>query len=113
MSPSHGHTGDHINLILQGEIHCGDLIAKAGSHIMLEWGDVFGPWEAGPEGCELYGFVAGDGAPFAGDTEAYHKLLAERAAEVVPLPMPKHLPPWADVSSAQGAVTNWTAEPEA
>lgn len=23
-------------------------------------GDVFGPWEAGPQGCELYGFIAGE-----------------------------------------------------
>jgi hypothetical protein len=74
---------------------------------------VFGPWEAGPEGCELHGFIAGDGTPFAGDTEAYHKLLAERGAEVVALPMPKHLPPWADLRYAQGDVTNWSAEPEA
>jgi hypothetical protein len=108
-SPSHGHAGDHINLILKGELRCGDIVCGAGSHIMLEWGDTFGPWEAGPEGCELYGFIAGDGTPFAGDDEAYHKLLAERGAEIVPLPMPTRLPPWADLKYTQGAVTNWTA----
>jgi hypothetical protein len=110
LSPQHGHTGDHINLILQGEIRCGDVVAKAGTHIMLEWGDMFGPWEAGPEGCELYGFIAGDGTPFSGDPEPFQKLLAERGARMVALPMPTRLPPWADTRYAQGSVTNWTAE---
>ena len=49
MSPLHGHTGDHINLILKGEIRCGEVVCGEGTHIMLEWGDLFGPWEAGPE----------------------------------------------------------------
>src|SRR5436190_17342112 len=33
MSPYHGHHGDHINLILQGEIRHGDIVARAGDHI--------------------------------------------------------------------------------
>ena len=66
MSPLHGHTGDHINLILKGEIRCGEVVCREGTHIMLEWGDLFGPWEAGPEGCELYGFIAGDGHALLG-----------------------------------------------
>ena len=61
MTPRHGHTGDHINLILAGEIRCGDVGCGPGTHVMLEWGDLFGPWEAGPDGCELYGFIAGEG----------------------------------------------------
>ena len=39
MNPSQGHHGDHINLILQGEIRCEDLVCRAGTHIMLEYGD--------------------------------------------------------------------------
>ena len=75
----------HSNFILRGEIRCGDIVCRAGSHIMLEWGDVFGPWEAGPEGCELYGFIAGEGSPFAGDPEPFEALLAARGAPTVPL----------------------------
>jgi hypothetical protein len=109
MTNSHGHTGDHINFILQGEIRCGDIVCTPGTHIMLEWGDTFGPWEAGPEGCELYGFVAGEGSPFPGDQAAFEALLAARGARMVPLPMPTRLPPWSAAKYAQGTVTNWTA----
>ena len=117
MSPLHGHTGDHVNLILKGEIRCGEIVCGAGTHIMLEWGDLFGPWEAGPEGCELYGFMAGDGAPFSGDPAAFQALLDARGAKSVPLPMPTRLPPWfgsersAVLAKVEGGgnVTNWTA----
>jgi len=51
---------------------------------VLEWGDLFGPWEAGPEGCELYGFIAGEGSPFSGDSTAFDALLAARGARTVP-----------------------------
>ena len=110
MSPLHGHTGDHSNFIIKGEIRCGDIVCRARSHIMLEWGDQFGPWEAGPEGCELYGFVAGEGTPFSGDSEAFEALLEARGARMVPLPMPEGLPPWANVDYTQRDVTNRTAE---
>ncbi|MFZ1161005.1 hypothetical protein [Mycobacterium sp.] len=113
ISPRHGHVGDHSNFILAGEIRCGDVVARTGTHIMLEWGDVFGPWEAGPDGCELYGFIAGEGQLFSGDTAAYEELLKARGAQSVPLPMPKRLPPWmlaklgGDFTSS---VTQWDAD---
>lgn len=110
MSPQHGHTGDHVNLILSGELRCGDVVCGPGTHIMLEWGDLFGPWIAGPEGCELYGFIAGEGSPFPGDPALFDALLAEVGAEVLPVPMPTRLPPWISTKFAQGAVTSWTAE---
>ncbi len=94
LGPRDGHLGDHGNFILAGELRCGDVAARAGTHIMLEWGDVFGPWEAGPHGCELYGFIAGEGQPFSGDTTAYEALLKARGPQTISLPMPKHLPPW-------------------
>lgn len=111
MSPSHGHHGDHINLILQGEIRCGDIVCGEGTHIMLEYGDVFGPWVAGPEGCTLYGFVAGEGSAFPGDEQAWQDCLERHGAEMVPVPMPKRLPPWwmAKIKSG-GGVTNWVEE---
>ncbi len=112
MSPLHGHTGDHINLILQGEIRCGDIVCGAGTHITLEWGDLFGPWEAGPDGCELYGFVAGEGSPFSGDPSVFQRLLDERGARSVPLPMPTRFPPWVLAKMDHGSVTNWVAPEE-
>lgn len=112
-SPSHGHHGDHVNLILRGELRCGSIVAKAGTHIMLEYGDIFGPWEAGPEGCELYGFVAGEGSAYQGDTELWRRTLAERGVEVLPSPMPKRLPWWWRHKIATGGtVTKWTDEAE-
>jgi hypothetical protein len=111
ISPQHCQSGDHGNFILSGEIRRGDVVCRAGTHIMLEWGDVLGPWEAGPDGCELYGFIAGEGQPFSGDTEAYEALLKKRQARVVPLPIPKRLPPWILSNlfgSLTSSVTQWT-----
>ncbi len=92
MSPRHGHTGDHSIFILEGSISCANVVCTAGSHIMLEWGDTFGPWVAGPEGCKLYGFIAGEGSPFF-DLEGWAAFLAERGAEEIPVPTPP-LPVW-------------------
>lgn len=108
----HGHTGDHSNFTLSGELRCGNVVCRAGTHIMLEWGDVFGPWEAGPQGCKLYGFVAGEGQAFSGDTEAYEALFKERQARPVPLPLPKRLPPWMRAKLGGASVTNWMPEEE-
>lgn len=114
ISPVHGHTGDHSNFILAGELRCGDLVCGPGTHIMLEWGDVFGPWEAGPEGCVLYGFIAGDGLPFNGNPAAYEALLKERGARSVPVPMPTRLPPWilAKMGVPTSSVTRWEDDVE-
>ena len=85
------------------------MVCGPGTHVMLEWGDLFGPWEAGPDGCELYGFIAGEGTPFSGDPGAFAALLAERGARMLSVPMPTRLPPWAVAKYApQGGVTNWT-----
>lgn len=109
MSAQHGHTGDHINLILKGEIRSKDgRVCRAGDHIMLEWGDVFGPWVAGPEGCELYGFVAGDGAPFMGDPDVWQAWLDEHGAVSVPLPAPTRMPPWKKAQYGAQKVVEWT-----
>ena len=76
MNPDHGHKGDHSILVLKGSVACGDRVIRAGDHVMLEYGDTFGVWEAGPDGCELYGFIAGDGTPFNGDRAAFEPELA-------------------------------------
>ena len=87
-----------------------DAVCTAGTHIMLEWGDTFGPWEAGPEGCELYGFIAGEGSPFTGDQQLFDDLLAARGARMVPLPMPTRLPPWVMSKFASSKAVDWTTE---
>ena len=97
MTPKHGHTGDHSIYIIEGEITCGDIVCPAGTHIMLEWGDTFGPWVAGDEGCKLYGFIAGDGHPFF-DLEGWPAFLADHGAEELPVVHPP-LPPWAPSGS--------------
>lgn len=113
MTAHHGHHGDHINLILQGEIISHDgIVCREGTHIMLEYGDLFGPWKAGPEGCTLYGFVAGEGSAYNGDLELWHKFLEENEAESVPLPMPKRLPYWAKDKMTQEKIVNWVVEDE-
>jgi hypothetical protein len=113
MTPHHGHRGDHVNLILKGDIRDRDgNVYGAGTHIMLEYGDQFGPWEAGPDGVELYGFVAAvggsGGAAYPGDPDIWAQFLEERGAVSVPLPMPKLLPPWTSGLAAAAGVTNWT-----
>ncbi len=93
-----------------GEMSALHVVCGPGTHIMLEWGDLFGPWEAGPEGCELYGFIAGEGSPFSGDPETFQALLDERGAHMVPLPLPTRLPPWVMSKFTQGNVVNWTTD---
>jgi hypothetical protein len=107
MTAQHGHHGDHINLILQGEIRSETHVCGSGTHIMLEYGDLFGPWVAGPEGCTLYGFVAGEGSSYTGDIGVWHAWLEKHGAESVPVPMPKRLPPWWRDKLMQQRIVNW------
>lgn len=109
LSAQHGHHGDHINYILKGEIRSaqGDVCGP-GTHIMLEYGDVFGPWVAGPEGCTLYGYVGGgDASSFAGDLDLWQRWLDQHEAEQVPVPMPKRLPPWWRDKLLRKRIVNW------
>ena len=82
MSLRHGHQGDHIVYVLDGEVTVGGEVCRKGSFLFLLHGDTFGPWIAGPEGCELLGFIAGEGSAFWSDEDMdnYRKLLAERGA---------------------------------
>jgi hypothetical protein len=92
ITPPHGHTGDHGIYIVEGSVSSPDGEARAGSHIMLEWGDVFGPWTAGPDGCVMFGWIAGNGMPYF-DKERWRKHLVEIGAEELPTPMPP-MPIW-------------------
>jgi len=92
----HGHRGDHVIYVLEGEVMVGDRLCGTGSHIFLMHGDTFGPWIAGPEGCELLGIIAGEGSSFCADEDmaAYLKLLAEHGARQGAVPALTNLPPW-------------------
>jgi len=93
MTPPHGHHGDHSILILRGDISNGSVVCGEGTHILLEYGDTFGPWTAGSEGCLLYGVIMGHGAPFF-DQPAWQAFLAREGAVELPVPPPP-LPIWA------------------
>lgn len=88
LGPLHGHTGDHTVYILDGSFTVGDVVCRAGSHITLEWGDVFGPQIAGPEGCTMYGVIAGTGQPFLHRAK-WRAFLAEQGAEELPIELPE------------------------
>jgi hypothetical protein len=96
MSLKHGHKGDHVVFVLDGEVTIGDQLCKKGSHIFLMYGDRFGPWIAGPQGCELLGIIAGEGAAFWSDQdmEDYRALLAKHGAKEGAVPRLQNVAPW-------------------
>ena len=96
-SLKHGHQGDHIVFVLEGEVTVGDVPCRKGSHIFLMHGDTFGPWEAGPNGCELLGIVAGEGSAFWSDQDRadYNAELARRGGKMAAVPALTTRPPWA------------------
>jgi hypothetical protein len=96
MQRKHGHRGAHVVFILSGEMWVGDRHCPAGTHIFLMHGDTFGPWVAGPEGCETLGIVAGEGSSFATaeDDDAYVELLGEHGAHRASVPPLTGIPPF-------------------
>ncbi|TZG27383.1 hypothetical protein [Sphingomonas montanisoli] len=92
----HGHHGDHVVFILKGEMTVGDTLCTAGSHIYLMHGDTFGPWIAGPDGCETLGVIAGEGSSFCGEQDMadHAALLASRGATQGAVPAIRNPPPW-------------------
>ncbi len=93
MIHKHGHNGDHVLYVLEGEMMCGDVRCTKGMHITLEHGAAFGPFIAGAEGVELFEVMIGDPRSWAADPEGFEKLLAERDVEKLPNP-PIDLPDW-------------------
>jgi len=93
MIHKHGHNGDHVLFVIEGEMQCGDVRCTKGMHITLEHGASFGPFIAGPEGCVLFEVMIGDPRSWPADPEGFERLLAQRNAKKLPNP-PIELPDW-------------------
>jgi hypothetical protein len=89
----HGHNSHHVLFVIRGELRCGDVTCTPGMHITLPQGAAFGPFVAGPEGCELYEVMMGDPRSWPADPEGWQRLLAEKNARQLPNP-PIDLPSW-------------------
>ena len=90
---AHGHRSDHVVFVLEGDMTCGDVHCRAGTHIALDHGDTFGPFIAGPDGVVLFEVMMGDPRSFPADPDGYRALLAARGAEQLPNPA-IDLPGW-------------------
>lgn len=89
----HGHNSNHVVYVLEGEMTCGDVVCRKGTHIALDQGDTFGPFVAGPDGVELFEVMMGDPRSFPADLEGYARFLAAHDAEQLPNP-PIDMPAW-------------------
>jgi len=76
----HGHYSPHTLTVLAGSFRCGDRELGPGAHIELPFGASFGPFEAGPDGVELYEVMMGDPRSWSDDEESLRQLLAQRGA---------------------------------
>jgi hypothetical protein len=83
---AHGHLSDHVVFVLEGEMTCGDVVCRKGTHLALDQGATFGPFVAGPDGVELFEVMMGDPRSFPADLEGYARFLAERGVEQLPNP---------------------------
>lgn len=87
----HGHYSPHTLTVLAGSFRCGETELGPGAHIELPLGASFGPFEAGPQGVELYEVMMGDPRSWSDDEDSLRRLLAERGAQQLPDP-PVELP---------------------
>lgn len=87
----HGHYSPHTLTVLSGSLRCGDVELGPGGHIELPLGASFGPFEGGPDGCELYEVMMGDPRSWSDDEDTMRQWLAERGIEQLPDP-PIELP---------------------
>lgn len=76
----HGHYSPHTLTVLSGSFRCGDRELGPGGHIELPLGASFGPFEAGPDGVELYEVMMGDPRSWSDDEDSLHQWLADRGA---------------------------------
>ncbi len=83
---AHGHQSDHIVFVLEGSMTCGDIECGPGTHLALNHGETFGPFEAGPNGCKMFMLMMGNPHSYPADSEGYKKFMAERNIEPLPNP---------------------------
>jgi hypothetical protein len=82
----HGHLSPHTLTVLSGEVCCEGTWLGPGTHLELPMGAMFGPFEAGPAGVELYEVMLGDPRSWSDDPDSVAELRAARG--VTPLPDP-------------------------
>lgn len=82
----HGHLSAHTLTVLRGRLWCEDRWLDPGDHLELPLGAAFGPFEAGPDGAELYEVMLGDPRSWSDEPEVFAAFLADRG--VTPLPDP-------------------------
>lgn len=82
----HGHYSPHTLLVLGGTVRCGEVDLQPGDHVELPIGASFGPFEAGPDGAELYEVMMGDPRSWSDDEDSMAALLAARGIEQLPDP---------------------------
>jgi hypothetical protein len=93
MIHAHGHNSNHVIYVLEGDMSCGDVHCRPGTHIALDQGDTFGPFIAGEHGVVLFEVMMGDPRSFPADEQGWERLLAERGAKQAPNPKIA-LPEW-------------------
>lgn len=102
----HGHSSDAIIFVIEGDITVGDRPCPAGTLIILEKGAVFGPIEAGADGCTFLECYGDDVRPVPADKDGYYRLLASRGIERLPNPV-FEAPPGAPVID-RGESDQWS-----
>jgi hypothetical protein len=87
----HGHLSPHTLTVLDGQLSCEGTWHGPGAHLELPAGAMFGPFEAGPDGCHLYEVMLGDPRSWSDDPDSVEALRAERGVTELPDP-PIELP---------------------
>lgn len=82
----HSHQALEVVYVLEGSLLVGDVPCRAGSVIVLEAGDSFGPLVTGEDGAVLFEVFTGRPERAGQDRTGFDELLAERG--IVELPDP-------------------------
>jgi hypothetical protein len=82
----HSHQALEVVYVLEGSLLVGDVACRAGSVIILEAGDSFGPLVTGDEGAMIFEVFTGLPERAGQDREGFDELLAERGITQLPNP---------------------------
>jgi hypothetical protein len=82
----HGHVGDQVIYVIDGDVMIGDQPARKGSTIVLEKNTPFGPLVAGEKGALILEVFIGPGANglMGREPESFRKVLDERGITLLP-----------------------------